>query len=138
MTRQKPFSYDSGLKDQIQRASVSVMSNIAEGMERGSNDELIYFLFIAKGSAGEVRAQLYVAEDQEYVSGDYSEKARKSAEAISRQLSAWIKSLQSPDAHPGPKFHKSESKAQSNIEKLWTKSGLRRLDDGRFIKEKLP
>jgi four helix bundle protein len=43
------------------------MSNIAEGLERGTTNELIYFLFIAKGSAGEVRAQLYVAEDQGYI-----------------------------------------------------------------------
>ena len=57
------FSKDYGLRDQIQRAAVSIMSNIAEGFERGSNKEFIQFLFIAKGSAGEVRSQLYVALD---------------------------------------------------------------------------
>lgn len=58
---------DFGLHDQIRRASVSVLSNIAEGFERGSNVELIQFLYIARGSCGEVRAQLVVALDAGYV-----------------------------------------------------------------------
>ena len=58
---------DFGFKDQIQRAAVSVMSNIAEGFERGTQQELINYLYIAKGSAGEVRAQLYVALDVGYI-----------------------------------------------------------------------
>lgn len=58
---------DYGFKDQIQRAAVSVMSNIAEGFERGTKQEFINYLFIAKGSAGEVRAQLYVALDTGYL-----------------------------------------------------------------------
>ena len=58
---------DYGFCDQIQRASVSVMSNIAEGFERGTRQEFMNYLFIAKGSAGEVRAQLYVALDIGYL-----------------------------------------------------------------------
>lgn len=58
---------DFGFKDQIQRAAVSVLSNIAEGFERGTQAELLNYLFIAKGSAGEVRAQLYVALDAGYL-----------------------------------------------------------------------
>ena len=58
---------DRGLCDQIQRASVSIMSNIAEGFERGTKPEFLNYLFIAKGSAGEVRAQLYVALDAGYL-----------------------------------------------------------------------
>ena len=58
---------DYGFCDQIQRASVSVMSNIAEGFERGTRQEFLNYLFIAKGSAGEVRAQLYVALDVGYL-----------------------------------------------------------------------
>lgn len=58
---------DYGFKDQITRASVSVLSNIAEGFERGTKAEFLNYLYIAKGSAGEVRAQLYVALDAEYL-----------------------------------------------------------------------
>jgi four helix bundle protein len=58
---------DFGFKDQIQRAAVSIMSNIAEGFERGTQQELVNYLYIAKGSAGEVRAQLYVALDVGYL-----------------------------------------------------------------------
>lgn len=58
---------DFGFRDQIQRAAVSVMSNIAEGFERGTQQELINYLYIAKGSAGEVRAQLYIALDVGYI-----------------------------------------------------------------------
>lgn len=58
---------DFGFKDQIQRAALSVMSNIAEGFERGTKQEFVNYLFIAKGSAGEVRAQLYAALDVGYL-----------------------------------------------------------------------
>jgi four helix bundle protein len=62
------FARDFGLKDQIRRACVSIMSNIAEGFERSGTGEFTQFLAIAKGSAGEVRSQLYVALDQRYLS----------------------------------------------------------------------
>jgi len=57
------FARDFGLRDQIRRAAISTMSNIAEGFERGSDKDFIRFLYMAKASAGEVRSQLYVAMD---------------------------------------------------------------------------
>jgi four helix bundle protein len=67
---QGSFSRDFGLRDQIRRAVVSVMSNIAEGFERGGTTEFKQFLSIAKASVGEVRSQLYVALDQGYMGSD--------------------------------------------------------------------
>ena len=64
------FSKDYGLKDQLRRASVSIMSNIAEGFSRRSTNEFTQFLFIAKGSAAEAQSQLYIALDQGYIGQD--------------------------------------------------------------------
>jgi four helix bundle protein len=66
-TNQAGFNRDFGLRDQIRRASVSVMSNIAEGFESRTDVQFINFLGMARASAGEVRAQLYIALDQKYI-----------------------------------------------------------------------
>jgi four helix bundle protein len=80
------FSRDFGLKDQIRKASVSIMSNVAEGFERDGNREFCNFLSIGKGSAGEVQSQLYVALDQDYITRDDFEfiysKAKESGRVI--------------------------------------------------------
>ena len=66
-TKRGAASKDYGFRNQIRRSAVSVMNNVAEGFERGSNKDFVHFLFIARGSAGEVRSMLYVALDQGYI-----------------------------------------------------------------------
>lgn len=84
---------DFGFKDQIQRASVSVMNNIAEGFERDSDADFRRFLFIAKGSCGEVRSMLYIAKELNYMGdAEFKQLSRLSIE-ISRAISGFIKSL---------------------------------------------
>ena len=97
------FVHDFGLKDQIRRASVSILSNIAEGFERGGDKEFLQFLAIAKGSCGEVRAQLYVALDQEYFSLDEFEGLSKAAIEVSQLIAGLIKYLKGSDLH-GSKY----------------------------------
>lgn len=84
---------DFGFKSQIERASVSIMNNIAEGFERKTNKELKNFLFIAKGSAGEVRSMLSLALDLKYVLQKDFERMYGLAVQISRLLSGLIKKL---------------------------------------------
>jgi four helix bundle protein len=76
LTLKEDFIRDYGMKDQIRRASVSIMNNIAEGFERGSNKDFAKFLFISRGSAGEVRSLLYVAKDLGYISEQEFENNR--------------------------------------------------------------
>lgn len=89
------FSKDFGLTNQIQRSAVSVLSNIAEGFERKSKKEFVNFLYMAKGSCGELRSQLYVALDLNYVSKAEFQKNYEMAEKISKSLGGFIKYLQS-------------------------------------------
>ena len=86
LTSKGEFSRDFGLKDQIRRASVSIMSNIAEGFERSGTGEFGYFLATAKGSAGEVRSQLYVALDQQYISSPTFAQLNSSVTEISKMV----------------------------------------------------
>lgn len=86
VSKQGPFSKDFGLREQIRRASVSVMSNIAEGFERDGTGEFSQFLSIAKGSLGEVKSQLYVALDQEYVDKKTFDRLFKLAVEVGKMI----------------------------------------------------
>ncbi len=86
-------SKDFGFKDQIQRAAISVMNNIAEGYERKTNNEFKQFLFIAKGSCGEVRSMLIIAKELEKVHEENYKRLFLLAEEISKMLSGLIKTL---------------------------------------------
>jgi four helix bundle protein len=86
VTREGGFARDFALRDQMRRAAVSVLSNIAEGFERGGDVELNRFLLIAKGSCGELRGQLYVALDQAYVDAATFERLQDHSLAVSGML----------------------------------------------------
>ncbi len=84
VTRQGAFAKDFGLRDQIQRAAVSIMSNIAEGFERGGRAEFHQFLSVAKASCAEVRSQLYVAIDVGYLDQQTFNRLLAQAEEVAR------------------------------------------------------
>ena len=87
------FAKDFGLRDQIRRAVVSIMSNIAEGFERGGSAEFSQFLAIAKGSAGEVEAQLYVAFDQGYINQEQFDSIRSTASSTKKLIAGLMNYL---------------------------------------------
>jgi four helix bundle protein len=95
LTSNPAFNGRYSLRDQIERAAVSVSNNIAEGFERGTNKELLAFLYISRGSAGEVRSMLCLLERIPAFRGLTETRPLKAkAESCSRQLKAWAKSLQ--------------------------------------------
>ena len=98
-----PFAKDFGLRDQIQRASVSVMGNIAEGFDRGGDKEFIQFLSISKGSCGEVKSHLYVALDQQYINPTQFDRLYNSADEVGRLLAGFMAYLKRTDLR-GRKF----------------------------------
>jgi len=87
------FKRDYDLVRQIRRASISISSNIAEGYERNTDREFIQFLYIAKASAGEVRSQLYLALDLNYISEIEFEELFRNVSDISKLISGFIKYL---------------------------------------------
>ena len=92
---QAGFNRDFGLRDQIRRASVSVMSNIAEGFESRTDIQFINYLGMAKASAGEVRAQLYVALDQKYITDEQFKEVFSLAQTSARQIAKFMFYLES-------------------------------------------
>ena len=103
VTSSGDFSKDWGLINQIRKASVSVMSNIAEGFERDGSKEFCNFLYIAKASAGEVKSQLYVALDQKYISRDDFDHIYTKADESGRLIAGLAKYL-NRSGYSGTKF----------------------------------
>lgn len=97
------FAKDFDLRDQIRRASISVMSNIAEGFGRGGDKEFVQFLSNAKGSCGEARSQLCAALDEEYLTRDEFKALHELCEEVSRMLSGFMTYLKTSE-HRGSKF----------------------------------
>ncbi len=116
LTRGVAFARDSSLVDQIRRAAVSIMSNIGEGFERGSTTEFIQFLYIAKGSCGEVRAQLQIAADQRYIGQVEHARLIDLCRRISGMISNFITHLQS-SGYRGEKFTRPRRQAVVHMQK---------------------
>ena len=97
VTRNKRFSKDYAMRDQIRRASISISANIVEGYERGATKEFIYFLSIAKGSAGEVLNLLYLALDEQYIEGGEFEILYEKVLILMRRMGSLMKYLKNTD-----------------------------------------
>lgn len=126
LTEKPEFQKRYSLRDQIERAAVSVSNNIAEGFERGTNQELLSFLYIARGSAGEVRSMLCLLNEIAAFRNLESEirnlKAR--TQSISKQLGAWARSLQD-----------SELKGRRYVTEKVRRQAQAKRDREEFIKE---
>jgi len=122
-TAKPAFRRQHSLRDQLERAAVSISNNIAEGFERGTTPELLTFLYIARGSAGEVRSMLCLIEGlpefaEHRSSGSPGLKSeisnlKSEAEGISRQLRAWADSLQNSGIR-GQRYLTEKSRRQSS------------------------
>ena len=104
LTWREPFKYDSRFVQQIRAAAGSIMDNIAEGYERNGNKEFINFLYIAKGSCGEVRSQLIRAHDVSHIDDDAYQRLYADCKKLSASIMNFIKDLKSKD-YKGAKYY---------------------------------
>lgn len=124
LTRDRFFAQPGDLRDQIRSAALSVSNNIAEGFERGTTPELLMFIYIARGSAGETRSMLHFVEGLpggEHLRSEISD-LRALAESCSRQLRAWADSLQNSDIR-GPRHLNQQTRraydAKHHADTFW-------------------
>ncbi len=114
LTENPAFRRRYSLRDQIERAAVSVSNNIAEGFERGTNQELLTFLYIARGSAGEVLSMLLLLEGMapfRNLESDF-QSLQAATESIGRQLGAWIRSIKDSELK-GQRYVTEKTRLQS-------------------------
>ncbi len=132
----KTFSLcrDNGFRDQIQRASVSIVSNIAEGFESGTKYEFLNYLYIAKASAGEVRAQLYVAYDIGYLNIEMFKHLNMSAEECSRLTASFIRKLKA-GGMSGQQFKRE--KPRDLTQEMLAAAGYVRLPNGQVVEKNI-
>jgi four helix bundle protein len=129
LTRDRFFAQPGDLRDQLRRAALSVSNNIAEGFERGSTAELIAFLYIARGSAGEVRSMLHFLERDPaslHLKSEIS-KLKSAVENCSRQIRGWADHLQNMEIK-GQRHLTDQSRAHYEHKKD-ASAFLRQLDD---------
>ncbi|MBN2389259.1 MAG: four helix bundle protein [Anaerolineae bacterium] len=109
LTKIGSFSRDYGLRDQMRRAAVSIISNIAEGYESQNNRTFIRYLFIAKGSAAEARAQAYVALDQGYITQENFDTLYQLTDQTSRRIRGLITYLEQHPDGPNALSHSTQN-----------------------------
>jgi four helix bundle protein len=116
LTEKPVFAKRYSLRDQLERAAVSVSNNIAEGFERGTKQELLTFLYIARGSAGEVRSMLCMIERMPAFADLKAEtgKLMSLAESVSRQLGAWARNLRDSE-NKGERYVNEKTKRADHV-----------------------
>lgn len=117
ISKYRNFEMDKGLQDQIRRASVSVMSNIAEGFDRATKFELINYFYIAKGSCGEVKSQLYISLDNGYIDMSKFRYGIGICDECSRLIQSFIYKVKS-GGKEGLQFKREKTKRQLEAERF--------------------
>jgi four helix bundle protein len=138
LTEKPQFRRQYSLRDQIERATVSVSNNIAEGFERGSKQELLTFLYIARGLAGEVRSMLCLLEKLPAFAGIESEilNLKSRVESISKQLGGWVRSLR--DSELKGERYVSEKMRQADTARQRREEFLKELEQMRNAGRSVP